>query len=469
MSSEDRSTPYRGKGREWIPAIVGGRYRVERELGSGAAAVTVAAIDETLGRRVAVKLLKPESELDPEFSRRFSREARAAASVNHQNVVNVYDVGQGDDLLYLVMQYVDGSDLKQLVEREGALPWRRAVDIARAVLSGLAAIHATGIVHRDIKPQNVLIGRDGSVKVTDFGVVHVERDSGLTTAGMTVGTAAYMAPEQAQGNTPTPAADLYAVGVMLYEMVSGGVPFSAPTPVAVMLAHIQREASPPTTPRGMERLPDGLVAVIRQAMSKDPESRFRGADAMRRALENPESWQRAADATPMAGRTVRTQAIPVTPARRSAEAPRRHAQAPPVEERSGGGFGTLLVTMLIVLAFGLVATAGVLWYLENTGDDPEDPGAPPTDVVRQVVDAPTRQVIPDESEEDNDEPGVILPVETEVPAPAPTDAPEPAETVIVPPIETSEPEPTSTTPSTEPNEEVIIEPMDESPTLLPDG
>lgn len=469
MSSEDRSTPYRGKGREWIPAIVGGRYRVERELGSGAAAVTVAAIDETLGRRVAVKLLKPESELDPEFSRRFSREARAAASVNHQNVVNVYDVGQGDDLLYLVMQYVDGSDLKQLVEREGALPWRRAVDIARAVLSGLAAIHATGIVHRDIKPQNVLIGRDGSVKVTDFGVVHVERDSGLTTAGMTVGTATYMAPEQAQGNTPTPAADLYAVGVMLYEMVSGEVPFSAPTPVAVMLAHIQQEASPPTAPRGMERLPDGLVEVIRQAMSKDPESRFRGADAMRRALENPESWRSAADVMPMVGQTARTRAIPVTPARRSAAAPRRQAQAPPVEERPGGGFGTFLVTMLIVLAFGLVATTGVLWYLENTGDDPEDPGAPPTEVIQQVVDAPTRQVIPDESEEDNDEPGVILPVETEAPAPAPTDAPEPAETVIVPPIETSEPGPTSTTPSTEPNEGVIIEPMDESPTLLPDG
>src|SRR5665811_2423097 len=113
MSSEDRSTPYRGKGREWIPAIVGGRYRVERELGSGAAAVTVSAIDQTLGRRVAVKILKPESDLDQEFSRRFSREARAAASVNHENVVNVYEVGQDGNLLYLVMQYVEGTDLKR--------------------------------------------------------------------------------------------------------------------------------------------------------------------------------------------------------------------------------------------------------------------------------------------------------------------------------------------------------------------
>lgn len=481
MASDGRSGNTGSRRRPWIPEVIGDRYRVERELGSGAAAVTVAATDETLGRRVAVKVLKPESELDPEFSRRFSREARAAASVNHQNVVNVYDVGQDGDLFYLVMQLVDGTDLKRLVEREGPLPWRRAIGIARDVLSGLSAIHATGIVHRDIKPQNVLIGTDGSVKVTDFGVAHVELDSGLTTAGMTVGTATYMAPEQAQGNTPTPSADVYAVGVMLYEMVSGKVPFSAPTSVAVMLAHIQQQARPPVAPAGMEQLPDALVAVILQAMSKAPGSRFRSASAMRSALENPESWTASATSG-SASQTGRTQLVPAASHRRSAPAgTRQSADASPsprrteAQARSGGGFGAFFVTMLLVLAMGLVATAGVLWYLEQQGDDgfPQPAGPPPTEVIQEAVDTPT---LPAESEEPAaqegpgdglGEPGIIEPIEDE--APPPTDTPDPTEAVIVPPVETPSPTPASIAPSTELDEGVMIEPIEQSPTIAPGG
>ncbi|MDQ4044754.1 MAG: serine/threonine protein kinase, partial [Chloroflexota bacterium] len=284
--TDDNETRWRRRSRRsWIPKVIADRYEVERELGSGAAAVTVAAHDRRLGRRVAIKLLRPEDEHDSAFTQRFTREARAAASINHPNVVDVYDVGQEGDLLYLVMQFVDGTDLKRVIEREGALPWQRAVEIASAVLAGLTPIHAAGIVHRDIKPQNVLIGTNGEIKVTDFGVAHIERESALTAVGTTVGTAAYMAPEQAQGNAPSPAADVYAVGVMLYEMVTGRLPFDEPTSVATMLAHIQQQPDLPVSPQGREPIPEGLVQVIRQALAKDPRARFRSAAAMQRALE----------------------------------------------------------------------------------------------------------------------------------------------------------------------------------------
>lgn len=480
MTDERYAQPGPRQRRSWIPGVLGDRYDVDRELGSGAAAVTVAAQDRRLGRRVAIKILKPESEIDPEFSKRFAREARVAASINHPNVVSVYDVGQDGDLLYLVMQFVDGIDLKHLIDREGVLPWRRAVSIARDVLAGLVPIHDTGIVHRDIKPQNVLIGDDGTVKVTDFGVAHVDLDSELTTAGMTVGTASYMAPEQAQGQTPTPAADVYAVGIMLYEMVSGRLPFTAPTSVATMLAHIQQTAEDPRAPAGMEAIPEGLTLVIRQAMAKEPGARFRSAGAMRRALEHPASWQssQATVATPLAG--DRTQIV--QPVRREPRRPpQRHVATSPVAQRrarphdadqeraGGGGFGTVFVTFLVVLALGLVATAGVLWFLEQQdgGNSPANQNMQPPATTQVPTPSPT-----DESEA----PGLIEPIEdepeptattapTQTTAPTPTDAPTPTETptpteeVIVPPEETPTPTTEPTAPPIEPNDGEVIEPI----------
>ncbi len=443
--TEDRARSRRGR-RAWIPSVIADRYETERELGAGAAAVTVAAHDRRLDRRVAIKILKPESERDPEFSRRFTREARAAAAINHPNVVSVYDVGQEGDLLYLVMQYVDGTDLKRLIERNGALPWRRAVEIARDVLAGLAPIHDAGIVHRDIKPQNVLIAGDGSVKVTDFGVAHMELDAALTTAGTTVGTASYMAPEQAQGQSPTPAADVYAVGVMLYEMVSGGLPFNEPTSIATMLAHIQQEAEPPVAPRGMEAIPEGLELVIRQAMAKRPDTRFRTATAMRRALEDPDTF---ADDTGSAAMGP-TEVVPAV--RRSAARPRAQASSParpapsyaPVgEEKRGGGFGATFVVILLVLALALVAVAGTLWVMEDrpdllAGGGSDDPTA--------TVSVPTPTPV-----EATEAPAVIEPVDQETepaPTPTPTTAPEPTDAPT--PTPTPSPEPPT------PTEQVIV-------------
>ena len=447
--------------RSWIPEVLADRYQIERELGAGAAAVTVAAHDRRLGRRVAIKILKPESDVDQEFSRRFTREARAAAAINHPNVVSVFDVGQEGELLYLVMQFVDGTDLKRVIEQHGALPWRRAVAIARDVLAGLAPIHASGIVHRDIKPQNVLIGRDGEVKVTDFGVAHMERDAALTTAGTTVGTASYMAPEQAQGRTPTPAADVYAVGVMLYEMVTGKLPFNEVTSIATMLAHIQQEAPAPVAPSGMEPIPGGVIDVIRQAMAKDPASRFRSAQAMRTALERPDSGA-TTNATTQAA-TGRTEVVPSIqqsrePARRplTPATPARTHSTPRYEQRPRG-FGAMFAGILVVLALALAVTAGALWVMEERPnlldgivggtDDPTATAAAPT-----VAPTPTS---------DTEQPGIIEPVD-EDPTPTPTVEPSPTPE----PSLTPEPSPTTTTqpesPTPTPTVPVIV-PADETP------
>jgi serine/threonine-protein kinase len=463
MTEDHRAMPGPGQRRPWIPAVLDDRYEIDRELGAGAAAVTVAALDRRLGRRVAIKILKPEDDRDQGFSARFAREARAAAAINHPHVVSVYDVGEQGDLLYLVMQFVDGIDLKRLIERDGALPWRRAVEIAKAVLAGLAPIHEKGIVHRDIKPQNVLIGRDGEVKVTDFGVAHIERDGSLTAVGTTVGTAAYMAPEQAQGHQPTPAADVYAVGVMLYEMVTGRVPFDEPTSVATMLAHIQRAAPPPIAPGGMEPIPDGVRQVIAQAMAKEPRSRFRTAAAMRGALEH---LHVAGEGSTWPSRsTGRTEVVPALQPRRpaarpvpaAAGAPPRYV--PPVEKERGGGFGWTFVTILVLLAIVMAAAAGAMWLLEERpnlfagSDDPPAATATAPDPTPTHTPASEAPVI---------EPQQPEPTSTPTPEP-PTSTPPPTEPIIVP-VDSTEP---PADPSTDTGGEQIIEPIEGS-TVVPE-
>ena len=267
-----------------VPLLLADRYEVLEEIGSGATAVTYRGQDLRLHRNVAIKILRADHALDAGYVQRFEREARAAASISQGNVVDVYDFGEQGDLLYIVMQYIDGEDLKRMIARRGALDSERARELTTHILAGLTAIHAAGIIHRDIKPQNVLIGRDGIARVTDFGVAQVAIDVGLTSAGTTVGTAAYMAPEQAQAGTLGETTDIYAVGVVLYEMLTGQMPFTAPTPVAMMLAHIQREPLPPSRKAPARHIPEDLDAIVMQAMAKDPLDRFQSARAMSRAL-----------------------------------------------------------------------------------------------------------------------------------------------------------------------------------------
>ena len=220
------------------PRIFAERYRVDAPIGEGAHATTWRGWDLRLDRPVAIKLLHGHLASDNVFVERFRSEARVAASVRQANVVDVYDFGQQDGTLYIVMQYIDGEDLKSLIQHSAPLPVRDVRSIIGNVLDGLQAIHAAGIVHRDIKPQNVLIGKDGIARVTDFGVADVQSTSGLTGEGLTIGTVDYMAPEQAQGLPLTPAADLYATGVMLYEMLTGTLPFVGSSSRETMLQHI---------------------------------------------------------------------------------------------------------------------------------------------------------------------------------------------------------------------------------------
>ncbi|MDE3229056.1 MAG: serine/threonine protein kinase, partial [Chloroflexota bacterium] len=247
------------------------------------------AVDEQMmDRLVAVKVLREVYSNDPKFVTRFQREARAASALQHPNIVQVFDYGQSGDSYYIVMEYIDGMDLRRyLKQRGGTLPVERAVEIARSVAMGLGAAHRRGIVHRDVKPQNIMVNDDGLVKLTDFGIASMYKDADaerLTTTGMTLGTVQYYAPEQAQGEIVRPAADVYALGIVMYEMLTGQTPFDGDTPVAVAMKHIQEEPEPPSAIN--PRIPPQLERIIMRCLSKDPGARFRDGDELAATLTN---------------------------------------------------------------------------------------------------------------------------------------------------------------------------------------
>jgi serine/threonine protein kinase len=265
------------------PKLIGGRYRLDQRIGGGESADTYRAYDVVLNRPVALKLLRTEFASDRTSFARFAREARAAAAVNHPNVVQVYDYGVHEGQAFLVMTYVAGRNLKQVVEAEGQLSPAYAVRLLRRVLRGLGAIHAAGIVHRDIKPQNILVGNDGQVRVADFGIARGPADATLTSHGTAIGTVAYMAPEQIRGEPVSAATDLYAVGAVLFESLTGRPPFQAEHPVAIMHAHLQ---TPPPNPSQLRSgISTALAAIVQRALAKDPVDRFQSAPEMIQALD----------------------------------------------------------------------------------------------------------------------------------------------------------------------------------------
>ena len=241
------------------------------------------ARDRQLERRVAIKILHQHYAEDPEYLERFRREARAVAKLSHPNIVTVIDRGDDDGRQYIVFEHVEGENLKELVIRSGRLPVRRALELALAVADGLAFAHNHGLVHRDVKPQNVLLNRDGEVKVTDFGIarsLHV--DQGVTQTGTVLGTGEYLAPEQASGKPVSPATDVYSLGVVLWELLAGDVPFVGENFVAIALRHVNE---PPPSLR--ERRPDvspRLEAAVERALAKDPAQRFPSMTAFAKEL-----------------------------------------------------------------------------------------------------------------------------------------------------------------------------------------
>ncbi len=263
--------------------MLAGRYRLEGPLAAGGMGAVHVATDERLGRRVAVKIMKEELASEPDFVERFRREASAAAGLSHQNIAQVYDYGQDGRQHFIVMELVEGTDLARLLREKGRLPAEDALRIAAQVCRALSVAHRAGIVHRDIKPANVIVTHNGDVKVTDFGIARTLGDSTLTNVGSVLGTAQYMSPEQARGEPAGPASDLYAVGVVLFQLLTGTVPFTGESAVAVALRHLNDEIPAPSSV--VPGLPIGVDQVVARATEKDPEHRFSDADEMAVALD----------------------------------------------------------------------------------------------------------------------------------------------------------------------------------------
>ena len=252
-----------------------GRYRVLGRLGVGGMATVYLAEDSSLGRKVALKVMAERYSEDGEFVERFRREAQAAARLNHPNIIAVYDRGEADGRPYIAMEYLQGRTLKQVIQAEGPLPPERAIAIAMQVLAGLRYAHEHGVVHRDVKPHNVLVGDDGRIKVTDFGIAHAG-DPQMTEVGSIVGTAQYLSPEQARGRGVGPQTDIYSLGVVLYEMLAGRVPFEGDSSVAIAMQHV---SDPPPPLRALAPdVPESLALVVAHAMLKDPAQRYGSAD-----------------------------------------------------------------------------------------------------------------------------------------------------------------------------------------------
>ena len=275
-----------------IGKIIGNRYEILEEVGLGGMATVYKAKDHVLNRLVAVKVLKDEFTTDAEFVKRFNTEAQAAASLSHPNIVSIYDVGHEDEnnLYYIVMELVQGKTLKEIINSEGTLTWKWAVNIAMQIASALEMAHKRGIVHRDIKPHNIIITEDGIAKVTDFGIAKAVSNSTITAFGTTIGSVHYFSPEQAKGGFTDAKSDLYSLGVVMYEMLTGKVPFDADTPVSVALKHMQEDPKEPVELN--EEIPTAVNQIVVKAMQKEPSARYQNATEMlhdlSKALKDPD-------------------------------------------------------------------------------------------------------------------------------------------------------------------------------------
>lgn len=264
--------------------VLGNRYEILRKIGDGGMAFVYQARDKLLNRIVAVKVLRPEFVDDQEFLVKFKREAEAVASLSHPNIVNVYDVGEDGKVHYIVMEYVDGQNLKEIIQDEGSLEEYTALDIAKQIARALSAAHRNGIIHRDIKPHNILISKDGrQVKVADFGIAKAVSSSTMTNMGSVIGSVHYISPEQAKGKHLTSNADLYSLGIVLYEMIIGRVPFSGDSPISIALKHINEDIA--FTDQDKINIPNSVRTIISKLTQKEPANRYQTAEELIEDIE----------------------------------------------------------------------------------------------------------------------------------------------------------------------------------------
>ena len=263
--------------------LLAGRYEVGAEIGRGGMATIHLGTDRLLRRTVAVKVLAPLFAQDQRFVARFQREAKAAAALNHQNVVSVYDTGSDEGVHWIVMEHVEGDTLEEIFTEKGGLSIRRALEITEALCRALTAAHGVGLIHRDVKPANVMIDTSGRAKIMDFGIARAIADAAdLTGTGLVLGTASYLSPEQARGDRVDARTDIYSLGCVLYEMVTGGPPFSGETPLVLAYRHVHEEPVPPSFIN--QAVSDSLEAVIMRAIAKEPAARYASAESMERAV-----------------------------------------------------------------------------------------------------------------------------------------------------------------------------------------
>jgi eukaryotic-like serine/threonine-protein kinase len=348
-----------------VGKLFDGRYRIERKLGSGGMAEVYLAEDEELGRKVALKILNERHARDEQFVERFKREARNAASLSHPHIVRIYDRGQFDETYYIAMEYLDGPTLKELLVRKGPTPPLTAIKFAREILSALAEAHRHDIVHRDIKPHNVIVSPDWNVKVTDFGIAR-SGASQMTEAGSIVGTAQYLSPEQARGKPVDQRSDLYSVGIVLYEMLTGTVPFTGDAAVEIAMKHLSNIPEPPSTRR--EGISPDLDAVVMRALAKDPEQRYASADEMDADLA------RVARGVAVSQQTSETmtqvladaEATSIVPRAAATPPPAPPAYRPPSYYEEAGRRRSPWPMILGIVAIGIIAFGGYLIYNKVT-------------------------------------------------------------------------------------------------------
>lgn len=265
-----------------IGQLLNERYRIKSRIGGGGMANVYLGYDIILKRDVAIKVLRPEFANDPEFIERFDREALAATSLAHPNIVSIYDVGEEGDIFYIVMEYVDGETLKDYVKKHGKLSVEETIDIMEQLTSAIQHAHENGLIHRDIKPQNILIDRSGKIKVTDFGIAVALSATALTQTNSVLGSVHYLSPEQARGGKATKLSDIYSLGIVFYELVTGELPFTGQSPVSIALKHLQDET--PSVRKLNPAIPQSVENIILKATAKNPFHRFRSVSEMQDAI-----------------------------------------------------------------------------------------------------------------------------------------------------------------------------------------